>query len=82
MSTAKQIWEDLAARFSQHNIPRLLYLRKDLASLKQDTLSITEYFTKFRCLIDELDNLSPIPKCICQNSNYLCENVKKLADYE
>lgn len=61
LSTAKMIWDDLAARFSQSNMPRLFYLRKELASLVQGTQSITAYFTKFRTWIDELDNLSSIP---------------------
>lgn len=55
MNTAKQIWDDLAVRFSQHTLSRLFYIRKNLASLSQDNLSITDYFTKFRYLINKLD---------------------------
>lgn len=76
MKTAKKIWDDLSARFSRTNIPRLFGLRKDLADLKQDTLSISAYFTKFRCLLEELDTLSPIPK------DCVCDNVHKLDKYE
>lgn len=33
LPTAKMIWDDLAARFSQSNVPRLFNLRKDTSSL-------------------------------------------------
>nr|XP_017224842.1 PREDICTED: uncharacterized protein LOC108201066 [Daucus carota subsp. sativus] len=82
MSTAKQIWDDLATRYLQSNVPRLFHLRKDLASLTQGTKSVTTYFTQFRGLIDELDSLSPIPRCICANSNCNCNNSAKLDHYE
>nr|XP_017225353.1 PREDICTED: uncharacterized protein LOC108201574 [Daucus carota subsp. sativus] len=82
LNTAKQIWDDLEARYSQSNVPRLFHLKKDLVSLIQGTKSITTYFTMFRSLIDELDNLVPIPKCICANCNCTCGNGHKLEHYE
>lgn len=63
--TAKLIWDDLVARFSLMNVPRLFYLKKEIVSRVRGTLFITSYFTKFRTLIDELDNLSSIPRCVC-----------------
>lgn len=82
MSTANQIWQDLAARYSQTNVSRLFQLHKDLASLSQGTKSITTYFTVFHGLIDELDSLSLIPRCICVNCNCTCNNTQKLDAYE
>lgn len=82
MHTAKQIWDDLAVRYSQNNVPRLFNQRKDLASLIQGTKSITAYFTQYRGLMDELENLSPIPKCVCVNSNCACQLSAKLNQYE
>lgn len=81
-STAKEIWDDLAIRFSQSNLPRVFQLRKDLTSLQQASLSITAYFTKFRTLIAEIDNLSPLPKCICVTRTCTCDNAQKLDKYE
>lgn len=69
LSTAKMIWDDLA-RFSQSNVLKLFYLRKEIASLVQGAQSITAYFTKFRTWIDELDNLSSIPRCSCNVCTY------------
>nr|XP_017233416.1 PREDICTED: uncharacterized protein LOC108207484 [Daucus carota subsp. sativus] len=82
MSTAKKMWDDLEKRFQQNNVPRLFQLKTDLVSLTQGTKSITTYFTMFRSLFDELDNLNPIPKCICLNSNCACGNSQKLERYE
>ncbi|XP_074350686.1 uncharacterized protein LOC141690015 [Apium graveolens] len=81
-STAKAIWDDLVVRFSHSNVPRVFQLKKELVSLTQGTLSITAYFTKFRTLMDEIDDLSPLPKCICVNSNCCCAYVIKLDEYE
>lgn len=82
LTTAKQIWDDLTTRFAQTNMPRTFQLRKDLSAIQQGTLSITSYFTKFKTLVAELDNLAPIPKCICVASNCTCQNVQKLNHYE
>lgn len=82
MNTAKQICDDLALRYSQSNVPRLFHLRKELSSFTQGTKYVTAYFTEFCNLIDELDNLSPIPKCSCINSTCTFANQQKLKKYE
>ncbi|XP_074368430.1 uncharacterized protein LOC141708615 [Apium graveolens] len=33
-------------------------------------------------MIDELDNLSPIPKCVCTSTTCACGNAQKLFEYE
>lgn len=81
-STAKEIWDDLAFHFSQTNMPRVFQLRKELSSLTQGTLTITAYFTKFRTLIAEIDNLNPIPKCSCATRGCACDHAKKMEAYE
>ncbi|XP_074330936.1 uncharacterized protein LOC141668129 [Apium graveolens] len=80
-STAKEIWDDLAVRFSQSNMPRVFHLRKELSSLTQGSMSITAYFTKFCTLLAEIDTLNPMPKCICASCNCACNNAKKLDNY-
>lgn len=65
LRTANLIWDDLDQRFSQSNVPRLFYLRKAIADCIQGSLSITNYFNKFRTLLDELEMLESIPRCIC-----------------
>ncbi|XP_074371895.1 uncharacterized protein LOC141712750 [Apium graveolens] len=84
MHTARQIWEDLAIRYSQNNVPRLFNIRKELASLTQGTQSITSYFTYFRGLMDELENLAPIPRCSCSTptTTCTCDLTVKIVNYE
>ncbi|XP_074365665.1 uncharacterized protein LOC141706743 [Apium graveolens] len=82
LSTAQQIWEDLATRFSQSNMPRTFQFRKELSSLQQGNLSVTSYFTKFKTLVAEIDNLPPIPKCTCVTTNCSCQSAQKLNRYE
>lgn len=72
MQTAKQILDDLVLRYSQNNVPRLFNLRKELASLTQGSRSITAYSTHFRGLMDELEALAPIPRCVCATTNCAC----------
>lgn len=74
--TAKEIWDDLAVRFSQSNMPKFFQLRKDICSISQGNMTITAYFTKFRTLLVELDNLDPMPKCNCPDVT------QKLEQYE
>lgn len=81
-ATAKEIWDDLAVRFSQYNMPRIFQLRKEIASISQGSLSITAYFTKFRTLFSEIDDLMPLARCSCASSNCACAHAQRLDKYE
>lgn len=81
-STAREIWDDLAVRFTQGNVPRIFQLKKELTALTQGNLSITAYFTKCRTLTDELNALSPLPKCTCATNTCNCGLTGKLDAYE
>lgn len=50
IKNAKEIWDDLHARFSQSNAPQIFKVRQHIAALTQDNMSINSYFTKFRRL--------------------------------
>lgn len=79
---ARAIWEDLAIRFSQGNMPRIFQLKKDLTALYQGSMSITTYFTKMRSLIDELNALAHIPKCVYPQTSCSCGVSAKLEAFE
>ena len=49
---------------------------------KEQSPLLHTYFTEFRGLIDELDNLAPIPRCTCTNATCTCNNTQKLDKYE
>ena len=44
-NTALEVWIDLKNRFSQKNGPRLFQLQKQLATITQEELYITDHFT-------------------------------------
>ncbi|XP_074347150.1 uncharacterized protein LOC141685979 [Apium graveolens] len=79
MNTNKAIWDDLVMRFSQTNVPKLFNLIKELAYLTQGNMNIFAYFTKFRTLNDELDELADVPRCNCGKCS--CENNIKIEKY-
>ncbi|XP_039682837.1 uncharacterized protein [Medicago truncatula] len=61
-STARDIWLDLEERFAQTNAPRIHQLWHTLCLMqKEDDLSVTEFYTKFKGLFDELSELQPLP---------------------
>lgn len=54
VDSAMEMWSDLKERFSQGNDPRIFQLQQAIASLTQDDLSASAYFTQMKGLCDEL----------------------------
>ncbi|KAK4487002.1 hypothetical protein RD792_006317 [Penstemon davidsonii] len=71
---AKEIWDDLKIRFQQSNGPRVFQLRRDLATLTQNTVSVNIYFTRLKSIWDELHTYRPA--LISCPSN--CGNAQKI----
>nr|KYP43048.1 hypothetical protein KK1_035543 [Cajanus cajan] len=69
-SSAAAIWNDLRIRFQQQNGPRVFQLRRDLMTLKQDSFSITHYFTKVKASWEELAEYKPLHTCGCGGIKY------------
>ncbi|XP_070045102.1 uncharacterized protein [Nicotiana tomentosiformis] len=55
---AKDLWTYLEHIFGQSNGAKLYHLQKKLADLVQGSTDIAGYFTKLKCLWDELDTPS------------------------
>lgn len=64
-STAMQVWNDLKERFDRVDDSRTYSLHKDIASLQQSTMSVSEYYTKLKTLWDEFEMVVPTPCCNC-----------------
>ncbi|XP_060180674.1 uncharacterized protein LOC132610393 [Lycium barbarum] len=65
-TTAKDIWNDLEARFGQSSGAKLFQLQKELSDLTQGASDITTYYTKMKRLWDKLESLdSFICSCVC-----------------
>ncbi|KAF5442944.1 hypothetical protein F2P56_035549 [Juglans regia] len=65
VDSASDMWSDLQERFSQSNGPRIYQLQKSIASLMQNDLYVSAYFTQMKGLWDELMNYRPLPVDSC-----------------
>ncbi len=76
--SAQEIWEDLGERFGKVNAPRAYELRRAVALLKQEKLSVSAYYTKLKGLWDEMYSISPWPRCTCGGCT--CDIQKQLRE--
>ncbi|CAJ2668998.1 unnamed protein product [Trifolium pratense] len=73
-STTKDVWLDLEERFAQTNAPRIHQLWRTLCLMqKQSDVTVTEFYTQFKSILDELDELQPLPECSCGTSKLLIQ---------
>ncbi|GAU50539.1 hypothetical protein TSUD_409840 [Trifolium subterraneum] len=63
--SAAQAWSDLKARFSRADRVHVASLQRELYVLRQESSSVTEFFTKLKGLWEELELSRPIPNCTC-----------------
>ncbi|XP_068336528.1 uncharacterized protein [Pyrus communis] len=60
---------ELREHYTQSNVPHIFQLQQDIASLTQDQLSVTAYYTKLKKLWDELASYSDSTSCTCGAQN-------------
>ncbi|XP_055960699.1 uncharacterized protein LOC130015139 [Mercurialis annua] len=65
LNYALEIWENLKERFSQGDADRISDLQAEICMIKQNTMSVSEYYTNLKILWDEFKNFRPIPICSC-----------------
>ncbi|XP_071685594.1 uncharacterized protein [Rutidosis leptorrhynchoides] len=63
--TSRDIWLDLEERFGKENAPRAYELRRTLTMTRQESQTISAYYTKLRGIWDEIQSVNPIPMCKC-----------------
>ncbi|PWA81857.1 hypothetical protein CTI12_AA183640 [Artemisia annua] len=61
VGTASEIWMQLVRRFSLSDGSRKYKLNKDTYEITQSGGSVGEYYTKMKCVWEELDNLNVLP---------------------
>ncbi|XP_075670230.1 uncharacterized protein LOC142640000 [Castanea sativa] len=63
--TAREMWLKLQRVFSQGNGPKVYNLQQEISQITQGQLSVTEYYSKFKKLWDQLIHYEPLPTCTC-----------------
>ncbi|GKE13732.1 serine carboxypeptidase S28 family protein, partial [Tanacetum coccineum] len=61
VGTASEIWNQLENRFALSNGSRKYKLTKDIYSVKQNGGSVSEYYTRMKCIWEELDSMTQLP---------------------
>lgn len=62
---ASDAWKNLKSRFERVDRVRVVDLKYEIYQLKQESLSVTDFFSELSILIEELDNYRPRPDCTC-----------------
>ena len=65
--SAKEIWDDLEARFGCTSMTQTYSLEQKLLELKQGTDSVSTFFTKMKAVWNGLNDADPIVRCTCNN---------------
>ena len=63
--TTREMWLELQRPFSQSSGPKIYNLQKEISNISQNQMTVTEYFTRFKKLWDQLLSLEPLPECTC-----------------
>ncbi|GAU31769.1 hypothetical protein TSUD_22150 [Trifolium subterraneum] len=75
MENAIDVWNDLKERFSQADLVRIAELQQELHSLKQDSRSVTEFYSDLKLIWEELEIYLPMSNCSCRN-RCTCESMR------
>lgn len=83
VQSAKELWEELAKRFSEANGPLIYQLHRDLCLLSQENEPLSLYFSKMKKIWDELQDIDAFPICSCGViANCKCNLMKGLHEKE
>ena len=61
--TTREMWIELQNLFSLGNGPKIYNLQREISHISYNQMSMTEYYTKFKRLWDQLLNYEPLPEC-------------------
>ncbi|XP_060190846.1 uncharacterized protein LOC132620168 [Lycium barbarum] len=77
-TSAQVVWQDLCERFNKIDGSRTYNLHKEIATLNQDTTSVSVYFSKLKSLWVEFESMVPAPGCNCSKLKAFVEHLQKM----
>ena len=77
VNSAKELWDEVAERFRERNGPLVYQIQREIASISQGIMSVSQYYTKLKKTWDELNSLMSLPLCSCHPCT--CGNIKALS---
>lgn len=63
--SARKLWLELVQTYGACNAPMVYQIQRDISNFSQGSLSVVAYYSKLKKLWDQLNELEPIPSCIC-----------------
>ncbi|KAJ9136360.1 hypothetical protein P3X46_033448 [Hevea brasiliensis] len=59
--------------YDESKTPMVYQIQRQIASISQENMSVTVYYTKLKKLWDELNSIDPIPSCTCGTAKYISD---------
>lgn len=75
VNTARELWEELKERFGECNGPLLYQIQREITTVTQGGMTLTQYYTKLKKCWDELNCLTLVPECSCGATKAMTEMV-------
>ena len=83
VSSAKELWSELAERFREAQGPLIYQLNHDLVLLSQGNDLVSIYYLRMKKYWDELQEVDELPRCVCEAAkNYTCNLHKKILNLD
>ncbi|KAL3371394.1 hypothetical protein AABB24_008103 [Solanum stoloniferum] len=76
-SSAHTVWKDLKEHFDKRNLTRIYQLHREICTMSQGTLTVSDYYSKLRNLWDEHISLVPLPACECDKYREYADHMEK-----
>ncbi|XP_068649001.1 uncharacterized protein [Aristolochia californica] len=75
--TTIEIWKDLYERYHQGSGPRIFEIKQKILAHTQGSADVNTYYTRLKCLWDEIREFKAIPVCHCGGMRVYMEDQQR-----